>query len=364
MKRILTFVLVACQALFCLATTIPASDSRITYVGRTLAKDGNVSFDWSATYVKVKFTGKTLTLRATDTYKDFFNVWIDRVPAADPDFVLEMGTNDSTYVLYSQVKGKAKQHLIVIQKRTEGESRRTTFMEFSTDGTFEQAPGLVARQFEVVGDSYTCGYGSENSVRTDPFKAETENCSKTYAAILARYFGADYWTIAHSGMGIARNYNSKFPGWLMPDRYNQVFDMDSTIMWDSSKSALKPAITIIYLGTNDFSVGQQPRREEFIKHYMQLLREIKANYGEDHPILCVASKADELLFDYVRSAATRSYMNNVHYMGFFDNVHYDTNENLGASWHPNYYGHQKLAYAIIPYVATMTGWGIQETLVK
>lgn len=365
MKRIFIMCLLCCQVAYMAAETkIAASDSKITFVGRTEVKNGNVSFDWSATYMRLAFTGKKLALKASDTYKNYFNVWIDKVPAADPDFVFVLSSKDTVINLFEQTKGKAQSHVVTIQRRTEGESGTTTFSEFTTDGNFTQAEPLMTRQIEFVGDSYTCGYGSENSVKSDPFKAETENCSKTYAAIIARYFGADYWTIAHSGMGIARNYNSKFPGWLMPDRYNQTYDKDSTIMWNAAKSALKPAMTVIYLGTNDFSVSQQPKKAVFIKHYMQLLKEIKANYGENHPILCVASKFDELMFEYVREAAMQSEMKNVNYVGFFPGVHFDTDENLGASWHPNYYGHQKLAHVLIPYIATMTGWGIQENIIK
>jgi hypothetical protein len=42
----------------------------------------------------------------------------------------------------------------------------------------------------------------------------------------------------------------------------------------------------------------------------------------------------------------------------------DTDVDLGAAMHPNYIGHQKFAYAYIPYVATITGWGLQDNPVK
>ena len=35
----------------------PASDSRIEYTGRTLTEGTDVSFDWSGTYVRVRFNG-------------------------------------------------------------------------------------------------------------------------------------------------------------------------------------------------------------------------------------------------------------------------------------------------------------------
>ena len=43
---------------------IPASDSRVVYVGRTQVEGTAVSFDWTATYFRIAFSGKSLTMRA------------------------------------------------------------------------------------------------------------------------------------------------------------------------------------------------------------------------------------------------------------------------------------------------------------
>ena len=252
----------------------------------------------------------------------------------------------------------------MIQRRVEGEHGITTFHHFELSGDLRQAPALAARQIEFVGDSYTCGYGSENSVKSDPFTRETENPSKTYAAILARYFDADYWTIAHSGMGICRNYASKVPGWYMPDRYTQTFDCSRDSLWQASEHPFRPQLTVIYLGTNDFSTRLLPHREDFVKHYIRLLRSVKANYGDNHPILCLASKASEQMLEYVRAAVHDSGMENVYATGVFEGVHLNTDENMGASWHPNYKGHQKIAYTLVPYVSTLTGWEVTDKPVK
>ena len=46
------------------AETIPATDSRITFVGRTAIEGTSVSFDWTATYFRIAFSGKSLTMKA------------------------------------------------------------------------------------------------------------------------------------------------------------------------------------------------------------------------------------------------------------------------------------------------------------
>ena len=345
-------------------TTYPATDSRITYVGRTLANEDGVSFDYSATYARVTFTGCYVALRASSSEPIEFNLWIDHPFAAEPDKVIRIDSRDTTVVLYTSSKRDKKEHQLLIQRRVEGEHGITVFRSWDIDGELRQAPALAERQIEFVGDSYTCGYGTENSVRTDPYTIETQNPAKTYAAILARYFGADYWTISHSGMGIARNYNSKFAGWYMPDRYTQTFDMSRDSAWVAADHPLRPQITVIYLGANDFSTRMQPHIDDYAAHYVRLLKQIKSNYGAAHPILCVAPKVSELCIQYVARAAHDAGMENVYFTGVFEGIHLNTNENLGASWHPNYLGHQKIAYSLLPYVSTLTGWAVTDRPVK
>lgn len=352
-------------------TSIPASDSRVTWVGRTAVRGQSVSFDWSATYVRVSFEGDYLAVKASDTKSNLFNVWIDRPISAEPDQIFKTGTEEQTVTLADKSffkdrygkKAPAK-HYAIIMKRTEGSQGTTTFSEFITSGEFFQAEPLKERMIEFVGDSYTCGYGAENCVSTDPFTPETETSSKTYAAIISRYFDADFVTVAHSGQGIARNYGDGDRRQNMPIRYGRTFDENPEVKWDATSCGFKPAMTVIYLGTNDFSTGKQPLYKEFRENYMSLLRQIKSNYGEDHPVLCVSSKQDDYLFTYVRDIVTSCGLKNVYYDGMFEGVHENTDRNLGADWHPNYLGHIKLSYAMIPYVSTITGWDIENKTIE
>ena len=353
-------------------TTVKASDSRITYIGRTEVKDGNVSFDWTGVYAKVKFQGNSLSFKVSDTKKNYYNVWIDASMASTPDKVIAVHGTDTTIVIFSAEELKARfgkdkkaakaPHQVILQKRTEGEQGTTTISGFITDGQFLQADAPKARIIEYIGDSYTCGYGTESSNK-ERFKPETENQNLTYACAMARFFDADQIVLAHSGMGIARNYNGNVKGYFMPDRYLQTYDTDKDTKWDANASSLKPSITVIYLGTNDFSTGMQPAERLFVKNYITLLKEIKANYGEDYPILCVAPKNDLLMFDYIRKASNDCGLKNIHIMALTKSVH-NNDTDMGADGHPNYTGHLKKAYAMIPYVSTITGWELTGNEVK
>ena len=353
-------------------TAIKASDSRITYIGRTEVKDGNVSFDWTGVYARVRFQGNSLSFKVSDTKKNYYNVWLDGSMDTTPDKVVAVHGSDTTIVIFSAEELKARfgkdrkaaraPHQVILQKRTEGEQGITTISEFITDGKFLQAEAPKERVIEYIGDSYTCGYGTE-SPNTERFKPETENQNLTYACAVARYFDADQIVVAHSGMGIVRNYNSKFTDYCMPERYLQTFDGVKETKWDAKSSSVKPDITVIYLGTNDFSRGMQPAERLFVKNYIKLLKEIKDNYGEGHPILCMTPKHDYLMFEYIRKVVDSCGLRNVHIMTLTNSVHNNV-EDMGADGHPNYNGHRKIAYTVIPYISTIAGWELTGNNVK
>ncbi len=342
-------------------TVTPASDARIEYTGRTVVTEGDVSYDWSGVYLRVRFNGPSLSLKCSDSKNSWFNLWVDKemCPTADKTFKI---TSKDTLIVLAEGLGKGE-HEVILQKRTEGEQGRFTAHSFITEGEILQAKGRKERHIEFIGDSYTCGYGTESKDKSDPFLAETENCNLTYAAIAARYFNADYSLVSHSGQGIARNYDNFNPGYHMPDRFGQAFDGDKEQKWTPQMGAYTPNMVVIYLGTNDFSTGQQPHEARFRKNYISLLKQVKEHYGEDIPVLCMGSNANPYLYDYIRSAVVASDLKNVSYMTISVSAH-NYEDDLGASWHPNYQGQLKVASCIIPYISTMTGWKMEEKIYR
>ena len=351
MKRIIFIagVLLACNSMSA-KEAINGNDDRITYIGRTYCSEGKVSFDWSGVKTVIDFYGTSLEMEYADSGCSYINIWVDEEPSALNSKTLKLGGSGKITLASDLKKGH---HTLTIQKRTEGNEGMLTFESFHTDGTFHQARSIKERTIEFIGDSYTCGYGTESSSKHDKFLAETENCNLTYAAIAGRYFDADIVHISHSGRGIARNYNSIEPGETMVKKYDQTFDEVDSLKWDAS--GFTPDIVVIYLGTNDFSKGLQPSLTSWSREYKKLLTKIRNNYGEDVPILCVASKASRLMGDYVEHAVTESGISNVHWTSIQASAHNNEND-LGAAYHPNYAGQRKVASCVIPYISTLTGW--------
>lgn len=364
-KHLLTCILLlAAPACHAAAEEFPAADTRITWIGRTSVQGGDVSFDWSGVYAIVDFYGNELKLRASDSGKDYFSVWLDDDAMRDgPNRVFCLSSRDTVVsVVQAPYVDHPVHHRAIIQKRTEGEQGCATFHAFYAEDLGQARP-VRERVIEFIGDSYTCGYGTLSNSATDPFTPETEDCGRTYAAVIARHFGADYWLIAHSGMGVARNYADKFPGWYMPDRYLQTFDEKKQPAWSAAEYGIKPALSVIYLATNDMSVQKQPTRDAFVKNYLALIQRTKDNYGADHPVLCIVPKGRDLMFDYIKAAMLQCKMKNVTYMVLTSKVHNSADE-LGASYHPNYQGQLKKAYAILPYISTITGWPVEAKALR
>lgn len=352
MKKLITTLAAGLALVFAAAQT-PASSDLINYTGRIQKSGDKVSFDWSGVTAHIKFKGTQLSMKCSDTGCDYINVWIDKVPCPVQDAVIELKGDNLEICLCNSLKRDV--HDVHIQKRTEGEQGCITIDDFFTDGHILQAEGGRTRNIEFVGDSYTCGFGTEGADRDQPFRAREENCNLAYGVILGRFFDADVSLVSHSGRGISRNYDDSDPGNTMVVRYGRTFDGNPDIKWDAGKSSYKPDIVVIYLGTNDFSTGRQPALGRWCADYANLLSQIRENYGKGTPILCVASKADEKMGDYVEEAVRRSGIDNVHWTSIQAAAHNDESE-LGSSYHPNYKGQRKVAFCMAPYISTLTGW--------
>lgn len=333
-----------------------ANASEIRFVGRSLVgTEGERSFDWSGTYFSFRFDGRRCAMRVSDTGRNYYNVFID---GKQHGTITVEGT-DSTIMLAEGLK--RGEHTVLVQKRTEAEQGRTTLHGILTDGELLTAPAAPGRHIEFIGDSHTCGYGTEGKSAKEPFTPETENCNLAWGCIIARYFDADYTLIAHSGQGMVRNWGvpSESSDCTMRDRLTRTFDMDETQQWDYS--SYRPDIVVIKLGTNDYSENISPSEEAFNEAYAEAIGKIRKAYG-NVPVLCVAPSEYTVVYDNLRKLVADMQDPNLYCTALIPGI-INWDSDMGANFHPNHQGHRKLASAVIPYIATITGWGMPEKIV-
>jgi len=315
-----------------------------------------VSFDWSGTCFECRFTGGSLAMRVSDTKKNYYNLTVD---GRDAGVVTTFGT-DSVVVLAEKL-GRGE-HTVRMQKRTEGEQGRTTLYGIEADGALLDLPPAPSRLIEFIGDSHTCGYGTEGKTASEPFTPETENCDLAWGCIVARCFDADYVLTAHSGQGIVRNWadEKETSDLTMRQRILRTFDMTDSPRWDFR--GYKPDIVVIKLGTNDCSTGITPSEAAFGKAFRELYGALREHYGSV-PILYVIPDGAEAFYPYMQSVMAGLEDGDLHCVMHFTGI---TNQDgdLGAGYHPNHRGHRKFAAAVIPYISTIMGWEMPMEVIQ
>ncbi len=334
---------------------IPVNNANIRYVGRMdFSKPQEVSFDWSGVYIQFCFRASECSIKMSDTGHNYYNVFIDNQPSTTYDV-----KGDTTLIIGKNLGPHI--HRARIYKRTEGSQGIGIFKGILLDENGEMLPwkDVPVHAIEFIGNSITCGYGTEGKAKNERWTPATENNYLSYAPIIARAFNADYHIIAHSGQGVVRNYGDKkkISDKAMPDRFNRVYDGKEQPFWNFR--SWKPEVVVINLGTNDFSTQPFPDQADFRKGYENLINEITNQYGE-LPIFCVVGPMiDEPCYSYVKQMVD-DFRNiyqkkNIYFIGI---PAYLTNpeKDLGSDYHPNYSGQRKMAGHVLPVMATVLGW--------
>ena len=162
-------------------TVYKGNDPAVRYTGRTLVSpDGSVAFDWVGTYLETRFTGGKLSVKVSETGTSYYNVFVD----GKLHKVVKVCGTDTLIHLVSGIDKRI--HSLKIQKRSEGEFGKTTVHQFvlSGSGRLAEEPAVRTRHIEFIGNSLTCGYGTDGKHRDEPFLVETENCNLTFASMV------------------------------------------------------------------------------------------------------------------------------------------------------------------------------------
>lgn len=337
---------------------IPADTAAVEFIGRVeRTLESAVKFDWTGTCFRTVFDGSRLAMRISDTGQNYFNVFVNDSLSR---VVKSFGSNVSVE-LFTGTPGVKRR--IRVQKRTEGEQGIVVLHGFLANGRLETDSVRPRRHIEFIGNSLTCGYGSEGKSREEPFRPETENCDISYACVIARCFDADYTLIAHSGHGAARNYGESrsTSACTMRERMLRTLDTDSARIWEFTEYT--PDLVVVNLGSNDFSTTPHPSQKEFSDAYRAILLQLRNHYGPQTVILCVTPRIGPPAEAYIAKICSEMNDENLYHAGSLYRTYNNTTD-MGASWHPNSSGHRKMALALIPYIATIMNWEIPDRVLK
>jgi hypothetical protein len=277
-------------------TTIKADDPLIQYSGRVAIKDGVAELSWSATSVKINFTGSNLDVTLSDERSDNnYDVLID----GKVHSVLHPLKEKQDYTLAEGLQ--RGNHTVELFKRTEWAMGKTWLYDFSIVGnnTFLPQSPPKTRKMEVFGNSISCGYADIDFTGQDRGTSPFEDAYIAYPSIIAQHFDAELHNTSRSGIGITVSWAPL----IMPEMYDRLDATDPNSKWDFKKYA--PDLVIINLFQNDKWLIDKPTHAQFkarfgdsipkpefiIKAYQNFVKKVRVKYPAAN-IICMLGSMD------------------------------------------------------------------------
>lgn len=337
---------------------IPANDPNIAYIGRVSFKNPeSPAFTYPGVQIRAIFEGTSIAMKVKP-HSGYFMVEVDK----QAPYKVASLENDTIVALADSLAQGT--HEIKITMAYEGREYRPEFRGFILDPgkKLPSTPILPTRKMEFIGNSITCGYGTEVTDPKAPFSYETENHYYTYAAATARAFDAQSVIVAKSGIGVYRNYGGPregTPSTTMPGLYYQTQFEDSTETWDFSRYT--PDIVCINLGTNDISMDDYDTGL-LENGYRNFLKDLRGYYPKAKIVFLSGPMLHGKQLNDVQTA-----MNNVvneakaagdNEVYRFDFIPTDGSLGYGASYHPSKAQQYKSASELIPFIQSLMGWDV------
>jgi lysophospholipase L1-like esterase len=263
------------------ARVVPASDPRFQYEGRFDMSDrARPGVIWEASRISLEFDGPSLKLLFGDNHNEcFFNATVDGVtnivelrqdqPAVDATFT-DLG---------------AGRHLLTLFKRSEATAGWVRFegVELAPDANAWAPPALAYKTTMLfLGDSISAGACDEDGAKDQWEDHRTHNSAKSYTALTAAAFGADFQNISVSGIGIVTGY-VPWPAGKIWDRVN--VDPNSP---RADLTKWTPRIVLVNLGENDGSYPKSRHQSfptNYTEAYISYIHNVRAAWPEARIVL-------------------------------------------------------------------------------
>lgn len=310
---------------------IDPCDPDILYMGRILFTDSTApTFTYPGTTAMLAFKGTGIAMTASPGSGQFM-VEIDSMPP----FKINFTESDSVIMLADSLS--QGEHLLRVTYAIEGYEKHPEFCGFTVtgeDAALLPAPARPALKMEFIGNSITCGYGSEETDPQKHFSYDSENHTLGFAYLTARALNADFNIVARSGIGMYRSYGGPVegtPDQRMPLEYDRTLIYNPGHYWNHS--SFHPDIICINLGTNDTSLDTYD-----ITLYEQAYRKFVAHLRMLHPDAKIVMLTGSMLHGQaladVKAALDRI---NADYPGTyrFDMSEQTGELGYGADYHPS-----------------------------
>lgn len=319
------------------------SDTKIQYTGRIDFSNQMLPRFWApGVYIKLAFEGNFFELIINDEQKwegnNYVSIAIDDLPVKR----IKLGKKRNVLQLGDGLS--RQKHIITICKSTESGIGYLEFVGVRCK-KLVQAPPLPKLKIEFIGNSITCGMGSDTSdVACNKGKwYDQNNAYKAYGPLTARALNARWQLTSVSGIGLTRSCcGGKL---IMPQVFDKINLAENTIPWNFKK--FQPDIVTVCLGQNDGIVES----DQFCSAYVNFLNTLRHHYPKATIICLTSPMADAELVEVQKAYLDRivDEMNTggdhkIHRYFFKKRYH------NGCDSHPNLEEHQHIANELITFI--------------
>jgi hypothetical protein len=309
---------------------------RVHTAGRTEVAGGSLRYSWPGVYFEGRFRGTAVGIVVNDAAADY-DVQIDGVTVAT---LVTPGR--TTHWVTGLAQGV---HGVRLVKRSESPWAISEFGGFvaAPGGAVLGRPAARHRQLELIGDSFTAGYGNMSDTRdcTGEQVNRTTNADLSFGALTAHRVGADYQINAYSGRGMVRNFNGTDPQVNYRTFYDRALLSVDGDVWPQPRT-INPGEP----WTPD------TLRAAYHDAYQGFIDKIRARYGPNTFIVVSATPVSNTtalaeLTQQIVQERNNAGDNRVR-LWFYDGLDY-----LGCHFHPSVHDHQLIADKLTVLLATL-----------
>jgi hypothetical protein len=329
-----------------------ASHPNFQYVGRIDFTNPAAPRFWSpGVYITATFQGDECYVLINDEQlwgkHNYVSVAIDNLPARR---IKLSGKTNKIKVAGHLDKGK---HQLTICKSTESNIGYIEFAGLVCQRLLKPVT-LPNRRIEFIGNSITCGTGSDQStVKCGQGDwHDQHNAYMSYGPLTARALKAQWMLTAVSGIGLIHSCCKL--DITMPVVFDKVNLGEDSLLWDFRK--YQPDVVTICLGQND---GIQDSTA-FCSAYVKFIVQVKKVYPKTMIILLTSPMADENLLPvlkrYINGIVSFENKNgNANVKSYF----FSRRFNNGCDDHPDLQEHQMIADELAQFIGGIMNWRLQ-----
>lgn len=351
--------------------SINPTTNSVKYLGRTLLQNNILWLALSGSGIEFSFEGQYLEICVQG----------DDHTAASTDHARIAVYIDDERVLDAMIRSSQQRYTIIDEpaprtctvrliKVSEAPMSIVGIRELITDDAakIQPAPAKTHR-IEFIGDSITCGYGTDDDDMSHTFNTATEDVTKAYAYRTAQILDADYSMVSYSGYGIYSGYidesiDTRNVAELLPPNYPLVGFSRGTYLgtaitmtdWDFHR--FEPEIIVLNLGTNDNSYcrNDPQRNADFVSCYHNFLNLIHEKNPNAY-ILCVYGIMNHELSSCIEKAINQYRQSTGNDRISLLTLPTQTDaDGYVVDFHPSLNTHRKAASAVAAKIREIMGW--------